>query len=147
LYWTDHGEEIPHINPKNVPSSSGHMDNDDPFTLMQHMVDDAFDHPTNDFQTMGDEDNEEEINEEPPSNDDQNFYDLLTTANRPVYEGASESKLSMSVKLMACKTNWNIPQKCLDFIASMLIDVSFKGFIAKKILPSGKIGVHARIKV
>jgi hypothetical protein len=117
LYWTNHGEGIPRIDPKNVPSSSGHMDNDDPFTLLQHMVEDAFDHRTNDFQSVGDEDNEEEINEEPPNNDDQDFYDLLTTANRP------ESKLSMSVKLMACKTNWNIPQKCLDFIASMLIDV------------------------
>jgi hypothetical protein len=36
LYWTDHGEEIPRIDPKNVPSSSGHMDNNDPFMLMQH---------------------------------------------------------------------------------------------------------------
>lgn len=123
LYWTNHGEGIPRIDPKNVPSSSGHMDNDDPFTLLQHMVEDAFDHRTNDLQSIGDVDNEEEINEEPPNNDDKDFYDLLTTANRPLYEGASESKLSMSVKLMACKTNWNIPQKCLDFIASMLIDV------------------------
>ncbi|GAU42074.1 hypothetical protein TSUD_326520 [Trifolium subterraneum] len=143
-YWTDHGEKFPHIDPKNVPSSSGHINNDDPFTLMQHMVEDALG-PNFDFQSMGGEFNKDEVseeegnddedgvneengnvgnnNEEPPNKDTQDFYDLLTSVNQPLYEGASKSKISICVKLMACKTNWNVPQKCLDFFASMLIDV------------------------
>ncbi|XP_004494055.1 uncharacterized protein [Cicer arietinum] len=138
-YWTEHGEEAPHIDLENIPSSSGNIDNDDPFTLMQHMVDDAFG-PTYDFQNMGGEGNEEENNEEPPNDDAQDFYDLLTAANKPLYEGASDSKLSICVKLLACKSNWNVPQKCLDFFASMLVDVCpFKDSLPKKIYQAKKL--------
>ncbi|CAK8537482.1 unnamed protein product [Lathyrus sativus] len=67
--------------------------------------------------------NMEDNHEEPPNKEAQEFYDLLTFANQPLYEGASESKLSVCVKLMACKTNWNVPQKCIDFFANMLLEV------------------------
>ncbi|XP_004488345.1 uncharacterized protein [Cicer arietinum] len=138
-YWTQHGEEAPHVDPENVPSSSGYIDNDDPFTLMQHMVDDAFG-PTYDFQNMGDEGNEEEINEEPPNEDAQDFYDLLTATNKSLYEGASYSKLLICVKLLACKSNWNVPQKCLDFFATMLVDVCpFKDSLPKKFYQAKKL--------
>ncbi|XP_004488903.1 uncharacterized protein [Cicer arietinum] len=120
-------------------NSSGYIDNDDPFTLMQHMVDDAFG-PTYDFQNMGDEGNEKEINEEPPNEDAQDFYDLLTAANKPLYEGASDSKLSICVKLLACKSNWNVPQKCLDFFATMLVDVCpFKDSLPKNFYQAKKL--------
>jgi len=165
LYWTDHGEKVPRNNPRNVSTSSQHMNNEDPFALMQHMVEDAL-RPGFNFQSIGDEVNEDEVdmdeddedvneyegnedvgnedevnmnqgneeevnedegireenNEDPPDEATQDFYNLLS-ANLPLYEGASESKLSVCVKLMACKTNWNVPQKCLDFFASMLADV------------------------
>nr|XP_027186018.1 uncharacterized protein LOC113784049 [Cicer arietinum] len=138
-YWTEHGEESPHIDPENIPSSSGNIDNDDPFTLMQHMADDAFG-PTYDFQNMGDEGNEEENNEEPPNDDAQDFYDLLTAANKPLYERTSDSKLSICVKLLAFKSNWNVPHKCLDFFARMLVDVCpFKDSLPKKIYQAKKL--------
>ncbi len=124
-YWTEHGEEVPYIGPSNVATGGGDDVNDDPFLNMQHMVDDVF-RPNNDFEGMGDDDNEEdeeEIFEESPNKDAQDFYDLLIAANQPLYEGASESKLSICVKLLACKSNWNVPQKCIDFFASMLVAV------------------------
>ncbi|CAK8532567.1 unnamed protein product [Lathyrus sativus] len=162
-YWTDHGEKAPRIDSTNVPISSRHVDNEDHFELMQHMVEDAIGSDY-DFRSMGnkgdkDVDNEYNVNEdvgnenevgeerginednvdeyevdrehvnkednheEPPNKEAQEFYDLLTSANQPLYEGASESKLSVCLKLMACKTNWNVPQKCIDFFANMLLEV------------------------
>ncbi|XP_012568913.1 uncharacterized protein [Cicer arietinum] len=139
IVWVPTKLHLYRFDPENVSSSSGYNDNDDPFTLMQLMVDDAFG-PTYDIQNMGDEGNEEEINEEPPNEDAQDFYDLLTAANKPLSEEASDSKLSICVKLLACKSNWNVPQKCLDFFASMLVDVSpLKDSLPKKIYQAKKL--------
>lgn len=55
-------------------------------------------------------------------------------------KGASDSKLSICVKLLACKSNWNVPQKCLDFFASMLVDVCpFKDSLPKKFYQTKKV--------
>ena len=62
--------------------------------------------------------------EEPPNEEAQLFYNLLLEANKPLFEGASELKLSICVKLLACKSNWNVPNQCLDFITKMLLDVT-----------------------
>ncbi|BAU03146.1 hypothetical protein VIGAN_UM020800 [Vigna angularis var. angularis] len=62
--------------------------------------------------------------EEAPNEETQRFYNLLLEANTPLYEGASDSKLSMCVRLLACKSNWNIPNQCIDFFAKMLLDVT-----------------------
>jgi hypothetical protein len=49
---------------------------------------------------------------------------------------------------MACKTNWNVPQKCLDFFASMLIDVCpKKDSLPKNFYQAKKNGIHARFEV
>ena len=60
---------------------------------------------------------------EVPNEEAQQFYDVLTSANQPIYEGASESRLSISVKLLAAMSNWHVPQKAMDFFTQMLIDV------------------------
>jgi len=52
------------------------------------------------------------------------FHDLLLDANTLLYEGASKSKLSMYVKLLACKSNWNVPDLCLNFISKMFLDIA-----------------------
>ena len=62
--------------------------------------------------------------EEHPNEDTQRFYNLLVDTNKPLYEGASDSKLSISMRLLACKSNWNVPDQCLDFISKMLLDVT-----------------------
>ena len=52
------------------------------------------------------------------------FYNLLVEANKPLYEGASDSKLSISTRLLAFKSNWNIHNQCLEFISKILLDVT-----------------------
>ena len=49
---------------------------------------------------------------------------MLIAANQPIYEGCSESMLSVSVKLLAARSNWHIPQKCVDYFAQLLMAVS-----------------------
>jgi len=62
--------------------------------------------------------------EEAPNEETQRFYNLLLDANTLLYKGASDSKLSMCVRLLACKSNWNVPEQCLDFISKMFLDVT-----------------------
>ncbi|WVZ20245.1 hypothetical protein V8G54_007567 [Vigna mungo] len=62
--------------------------------------------------------------EEAPNEETQKIYNLLLDANKPLYEGASESKLSICAKLLACKSKWNIPNQCIDFFVKMLMDVT-----------------------
>ena len=49
---------------------------------------------------------------------------MLVESNEPLFEGSSESKLSICVRLLACKSNWNVPYECLDSIAKILQDVT-----------------------
>jgi len=118
--WIHHGEQMPHGNDNHVGvSSSGvHVDESEQFMAMQDMVYDA----------LGQHETFEPSNfnntEEPPNEEAQSFYDLLLEANKPLFEGAIDSKLSICVKLLACKSNWNVPDQCLDFITKMLLDVT-----------------------
>lgn len=59
---------------------------------------------------------------ESPNEEAQRFYDLLTAANQPIYEGASVSKLSTCVSFLELKSRWNLSQKCLDELISLLVD-------------------------
>ena len=65
-----------------------------------------------------------ESEEEMPNQSCQSFYNTLLAANEPMYEGCSQSKLSISVRLLAARANWHIPQKCVDFFAEMFADLS-----------------------
>jgi len=40
--------------------------------------------------------------DEPPNEEDRRFYNLLLEANKPLFEGATNSKLSIYVRLLAC---------------------------------------------
>jgi len=111
--WTDHGEQI----------QEGHFNNDD--NCMGHfnyvdedIVHDALRHEEP-FKLL----NSYNMNEA-PNEETQRFYNLLLDANMSLYEGASDSKLSMCVRLLACKSNWNVPDKCLEFISNTLLDAT-----------------------
>ena len=71
-------------------------------------------------------------------------------ANEPLYEGETDSKLSISVRLLACKSNWNVPDQCLEFISKMLLDATPikdglpKTFYDAKRLVS-KLGLEAKM--
>ena len=43
--------------------------------------------------------------EESPNEASQRFYNVLANANQPVFEGVTESKLSVCIRLLACKSN------------------------------------------
>ena len=62
--------------------------------------------------------------DESPNEDAQRFYDMLISANEPIYEGAKVSKLSIAVRLLAAQANWHCPQKFLDYFIQMLVDVA-----------------------
>ena len=72
--------------------------------------------------------------EEPLNEDTQRFCNLLVEANEPLYEGAVDSKLSISTRVLACKSNWNVPDQCLEFISKMLLNATLiKDGLPKKI--------------
>jgi hypothetical protein len=47
------------------------------------------------------------MGEELPNEEAQGFYQLLNEMNTSLFEGSSDSKLSMCVRLLAPKSNWN----------------------------------------
>jgi len=47
----------------------------------------------------------------------------LPEANQPVFKGVMESKLSVCIGLLACKSNWNVPNQALDCMAKLYLDL------------------------
>ncbi|XP_052734056.1 uncharacterized protein LOC128196612 [Vigna angularis] len=119
--WEDHGETMQEADLVNDVTFRGVETEGEPneqVMTMEDMVHDAL-IQRQPFQAS----NSSNI-EEAPNEETQRFYNLLLEANTPLYQGASDSKLSMCVRLLACKSNWNIPNQCIDFFAKMLFDVT-----------------------
>ena len=114
--WTDHGEQMPGESYMVGSSSDVQMPDMDQFHSMQEMINNVIWHPG----TI--EQEEADNTEEPPNAETQRFYNLLADANRPLFEGSLESKLSICVRLLACKSNWNAPDQLLEFVTRMLVD-------------------------
>ena len=64
--------------------------------------------------------------EESSNAEAQRFYNMLATTNEIIYEGAIESKLSITIRLLVARTNWHATEKCLDYFIQMLVDVTPK---------------------
>ena len=75
------------------------MEYEENFNLISEMVEDAFGVNVT-YDEPGDFDGEEFPNEEA-----QRFYQLLNEMNTSLFEGSSDSKLSMCVRLLAVKSN------------------------------------------
>ena len=111
--WTFHGEEMPSTSTahENRPASGSntivHTSEINQFTYMQEMVDDA-------LRRHAEQEPNDSRDEESPNESTQRFYNLLAEANQPVFEGSSESKLSVCIRLMAGKSNWNVPNQAVD---------------------------------
>ena len=122
--WTEHGEQRPIESDLGGDSSNTVVELDDDsneFDMMHQMVSDAFEPFVHDTSNKVNE----TINmEELPNPECQRFYDMLMEANQPIYEGSTQSTLSLSVKLLAAKSKWKVTQKCIDYFAEMLMDVS-----------------------
>ena len=93
--WTEHGEDEPESSDLGGQSSDVNSDEDDQFEMMEHIVTDVF-RPI--FDQTSHEDEE-------PNPECRRFYNMLMDANKPIYEGCSESTLSLLVRLLAARSN------------------------------------------
>ncbi|XP_058750302.1 uncharacterized protein LOC131623315 isoform X2 [Vicia villosa] len=122
--WTSNGEEMPINMPETSnfqhgSSSRSQMEYKEQFNLHDDMIGDALgvNVAYDEQQDSGDE-------EELPNEKSQKFYELLKEINTPLFEGSSDSKLSMCVRLLAAKSNWNVPDQCLEFFCQMMLDAT-----------------------
>ena len=88
------------------------------FNLVEDMVSDAF------GVNVAYDEPEDFDAEELPNENAQKFYQLLKEINIPLFEGSSDSRLSMCVRLLAAKSNWNVPDQGLEFFAKMMLDAT-----------------------
>jgi hypothetical protein len=120
MIWTEHGEVKPNVDTMGGSNSIGHVHHDIQFDAINQMVYDALrpygDNPDINANMINDTPVEDEL----PNNDAKQFYDKLISANKPIYEGATQSILSISVQLLAIRSNWHVPQRGIDFVAQML---------------------------
>jgi len=113
--WIDHGESIEY-NSHNVHDGLGsgiHVTEGETINSMHDMLCDA-------LRQHGSFEIPETNLEKPPNEATQRFYNVLVESNEPLFEGSSKSKLSICVRLLACKSNWNVLDQCVDFITKML---------------------------
>lgn len=52
------------------------------------------------------------------------FNKLLKERNTPLFDGSSDSKLSMCVRFLVAKSNWNFPYQYFKFFVEMKLDVT-----------------------
>ncbi|CAK8534900.1 unnamed protein product [Lathyrus sativus] len=121
--WTYNGEQLPsneyaETTNTHASSSRSHMEFDKKFNLIDEMVGNAF-RVNVTYDEPQDFDGEELSNEEA-----QRLYQLLKEMNTPLFEGSTDSKLSMCVRLLAAKSNWNVPDQCLEYFAKMMLDAT-----------------------
>jgi hypothetical protein len=112
--WRHHGEHIGQMEDNMHASSSGVHAECENFGQMEDMVGDALG-----VNLSYDGGGEEEII---PNNKALKFYSMMDEVNKPLYEGSSDSKLSMCVRLLAARSNWNVPEDCLEFFSKMMLD-------------------------
>ncbi|WJX18491.1 hypothetical protein P8452_08285 [Trifolium repens] len=114
--WTEHGEEDQDVDLEDL---GGHFSGgedvgvEDQFEAMNEMLNDAFRPLSNVLNVNANMENETPSDGEVPNEKAQQFYNKLISANQPIYEGAAESKLSISVKLLAAMSNWS---KIINFV-------------------------------
>ena len=126
LIWTEHGETAVADQFYGEPSSTYNASRGGHIQPTQMLLCDAFRTNTEDELMFGPSGSHEPTHTENPNPEASKFFRELTIANTPLYEGATESRLSISVKLLAARSNWHVPQKCIDYFAQMLVDVAPK---------------------
>jgi len=48
----------------------------------------------------------------------------LGEANQPVFEGVTELKISVCIRLLTYKCNWNVPNQALESMAKIYLDLT-----------------------
>ncbi|XP_045833662.1 uncharacterized protein LOC123924740 [Trifolium pratense] len=111
FYWTSHGEERPASIPITHPPPSvyGRSGCGENLRSYERMVMDAA--------GPSFADNHEQSMEETPNDKTQAFFDLLSAAQSPLFEGCtSHSELSASLQLLTIKAEHNISQEAFNKI-------------------------------
>ena len=81
------------------------------------MVQDAFGvHSNFDFANQG---------EEAPNVECKIFFEQLESASRPLYEGSPHSQLSIAVRLLSIKSDWNVSQGAMDSVIDLIHDLVY----------------------
>ena len=120
--WIYNGEQFQNFGAgvNAQASSSGiNVDDNEQFNMMNDMVADALG-----VELSYNDDVEDEQGEEPPNEQAQRFYQLLSECNVPLFDGCTQSKLSMCVRLLVHKANYSVADKGVDEITEMLLDVT-----------------------
>ncbi|XP_060177962.1 uncharacterized protein LOC132607901 [Lycium barbarum] len=58
--------------------------------------------------------------EEAPNEEASRFFEQLKNASRPLYERSPHSQLSIAVRLLSIKADWNVPQGAMDAVISLI---------------------------
>ncbi|KAG5594989.1 hypothetical protein H5410_036221, partial [Solanum commersonii] len=61
--------------------------------------------------------------EEAPNVDCKIFFEQLEAASRPLYEGCPHSQLSIVVRLLSIKLDWNVPQRAMNSMIDIMHDL------------------------
>jgi len=116
--WIYHGEQEPTNNTEydvNMhASSSGARMECENFGVMEDMVGDAL--GVNLSYNEGGE--EETI----PNEKALKFYKMMKEVNKPLFEGSSDSKLSMSVRLLAAASDWSVAEEGSECYTKIIRD-------------------------
>ncbi|XP_060210859.1 uncharacterized protein LOC132637848 [Lycium barbarum] len=58
--------------------------------------------------------------EEAPNEEASRFFEQLKKASQPLYNGSPHSQLSIAVRLLSIKADWNVPQGVMDAVIGLI---------------------------
>ncbi|WJX35324.1 hypothetical protein P8452_23334 [Trifolium repens] len=129
--WTSHGESFPSnegasssaAEPAALAPENHHVHY--PFTAMNDMIDDALGFNVVNNGADDESDRDEYDGDELPNAEAARFYKLLKETNEPLeFEGSTDSKLTVCVKLLGLKSHYLVPELAMDFIAKLCLETT-----------------------
>ncbi|KAK2362060.1 hypothetical protein QL285_087156 [Trifolium repens] len=91
-----------------------------PFNEMNDMITDALG-----FNVVNNGSEDEYDGDELPNAEDQRFYNLLKETNEPLqFEGSTDSKLTVCVKLLGIKSQYLVPEVAMDLMAKLCLETT-----------------------
>ncbi|PNX83399.1 hypothetical protein L195_g039441, partial [Trifolium pratense] len=96
-----------------------------PFNEMNDMISDALG-----FNVVNNGLGDEYEGDELPNAEAQRFFNLLKETNEPLFEGSTDSKLTVCVRLIGLKSQYLVSELAMDLIAKLVLDttpIPFRG--------------------
>ncbi|XP_060190439.1 uncharacterized protein LOC132619603 [Lycium barbarum] len=113
--WTSHGEmnsSFGRFQDFVVGESSRSVEPNVQSSRMHDMVQDAYGMHS-DFESGN-------HGEEAPNEEASRFFEQLKKASQPLYDGSPHSQLSIAVRLLSIKADWNVPQGAMDAVIGLI---------------------------